>query len=378
MRIPYSLIARARGHGGDAARRPRSSSRWRAAPARSTIPGRAASTPSRCRRSAASRSRSRCSGSRGRRACCPGPARLLELRPLLGLTLAASRSSRSASVDDLRGALAAGQARRPGAARRSCSRTFGYGVPLITNPFGGPFAPGVLDLPLTVAWVVIVINAINLIDGLDGLASGVVLIASMTLWWVGAHHTATSTSCSSRAPDRRRHARIPALQLPARARLHGRHRQPFPRARAGRRLAAREPQGHRHRHAAVPAGGDGAADRRQRARFRAPGARRQPVFPPPTRSTSTTGCCGSASRRARAVRAPWYLCASTSGVMAVVLSGAAAPLRLAAARAARDGALFAFEVLEFIDRRNADSELPAAPREPGRSRAARARPAGGA
>ncbi|HKQ59129.1 MAG TPA: MraY family glycosyltransferase, partial [Candidatus Eisenbacteria bacterium] len=65
---------------------------------------------------------------------------------------------------------------------------FGYGVPLITNPFGGSFPSGALDLPLTVAWVVIVINAINLIDGLDGLASGAVLIASMSLWWVARTH----------------------------------------------------------------------------------------------------------------------------------------------------------------------------------------------
>jgi UDP-GlcNAc:undecaprenyl-phosphate GlcNAc-1-phosphate transferase len=36
---------------------------------------------------------------------------------------------------------------------------------------------GILSLPITVAWIVGVINAVNLIDGLDGLASGVVLTA---------------------------------------------------------------------------------------------------------------------------------------------------------------------------------------------------------
>jgi UDP-GlcNAc:undecaprenyl-phosphate GlcNAc-1-phosphate transferase len=36
---------------------------------------------------------------------------------------------------------------------------------------------GVLSLPVTVAWIVGVINAVNLIDGLDGLASAVVLSA---------------------------------------------------------------------------------------------------------------------------------------------------------------------------------------------------------
>ncbi|MCV0403149.1 MAG: undecaprenyl/decaprenyl-phosphate alpha-N-acetylglucosaminyl 1-phosphate transferase [Chloroflexi bacterium] len=36
---------------------------------------------------------------------------------------------------------------------------------------------GILSFPLTVGWIVAVINAVNLIDGLDGLASGVVLTA---------------------------------------------------------------------------------------------------------------------------------------------------------------------------------------------------------
>jgi UDP-GlcNAc:undecaprenyl-phosphate GlcNAc-1-phosphate transferase len=35
-----------------------------------------------------------------------------------------------------------------------------------------------LAVPLTIAWVVVVVNAVNLIDGLDGLAAGIVVIAS--------------------------------------------------------------------------------------------------------------------------------------------------------------------------------------------------------
>jgi UDP-GlcNAc:undecaprenyl-phosphate GlcNAc-1-phosphate transferase len=66
---------------------------------------------------------------------------------------------------------------------------FGYGVPLLTNPIGGASIElGWLDFPLTLLWVVIVMNAINLVDGLDGLAAGVVLIASLTLWFVGRGH----------------------------------------------------------------------------------------------------------------------------------------------------------------------------------------------
>ena len=65
---------------------------------------------------------------------------------------------------------------------------FGYGVPVLTNPFGAPIEAGALSGPLTVLWVLVVINAINLIDGLDGLASGAVLIASVALWWVARTH----------------------------------------------------------------------------------------------------------------------------------------------------------------------------------------------
>jgi UDP-GlcNAc:undecaprenyl-phosphate GlcNAc-1-phosphate transferase len=53
----------------------------------------------------------------------------------------------------------------------------------ITNPFG----PGLLDLgflnyPATLLWIVGITNAINLIDGLDGLASGVTIIACLTIF----------------------------------------------------------------------------------------------------------------------------------------------------------------------------------------------------
>lgn len=117
----------------------------------------------------------------------PGPAKLLDMRPLLGLSVASIPLLGLGIVDDTRGT--------PPAVKLLVQVlagvilvAFGYNVPLVTNPFGAPIPAGWWSGPIVVAWVVIVINAINLIDGLDGLASGVVLIVSATLWWVGRLH----------------------------------------------------------------------------------------------------------------------------------------------------------------------------------------------
>jgi UDP-GlcNAc:undecaprenyl-phosphate GlcNAc-1-phosphate transferase len=53
------------------------------------------------------------------------------------------------------------------------------GVQLVTLPIGGiTVVPPVLGLVLTVGAVVLVMNAVNFIDGLDGLVAGVVIIAN--------------------------------------------------------------------------------------------------------------------------------------------------------------------------------------------------------
>nr|MDK2850910.1 UDP-GlcNAc:undecaprenyl-phosphate/decaprenyl-phosphate GlcNAc-phosphate transferase [Candidatus Cloacimonadota bacterium] len=61
----------------------------------------------------------------------------------------------------------------------------GYRVYYLTNPLGGDFILGWLSFPVTVLWYVIVINAINFIDGLDGLATGIAVIVSTVLLVVG-------------------------------------------------------------------------------------------------------------------------------------------------------------------------------------------------
>lgn len=55
-------------------------------------------------------------------------------------------------------------------------------VEFITNPFNNQMISlGVLGWPLTVIWLMGVSNAVNLIDGLDGLAAGVSAISAFTM-----------------------------------------------------------------------------------------------------------------------------------------------------------------------------------------------------
>jgi len=58
---------------------------------------------------------------------------------------------------------------------------FGVVVHFLTNPFNGALHLGFLSIPLTMLWIVGISNAINLIDGLDGLAAGVSAIAATTM-----------------------------------------------------------------------------------------------------------------------------------------------------------------------------------------------------
>lgn len=56
---------------------------------------------------------------------------------------------------------------------------------------GGTVALGALAVPLTIVWIVVVTNAVNLIDGLDGLAAGVSFIAlgSIATIAIQGHHS---------------------------------------------------------------------------------------------------------------------------------------------------------------------------------------------
>lgn len=59
---------------------------------------------------------------------------------------------------------------------------FGLEVKFLTHPVSGELITlGLLSIPVTVLWIISVTNAVNLIDGLDGLAGGTSLIAILTL-----------------------------------------------------------------------------------------------------------------------------------------------------------------------------------------------------
>ncbi len=63
---------------------------------------------------------------------------------------------------------------------------FGVDITYIANPFSQWFGPvyinlGLWSIPITMVWIIGVTNAVNLIDGLDGLAVGVSSIASVAL-----------------------------------------------------------------------------------------------------------------------------------------------------------------------------------------------------
>lgn len=60
----------------------------------------------------------------------------------------------------------------------------GLRIELLGNPFGPALELGAFSLPLTVLWVVGVVNALNLIDGLDGLAAGISLFVATVLFGV--------------------------------------------------------------------------------------------------------------------------------------------------------------------------------------------------
>jgi len=61
----------------------------------------------------------------------------------------------------------------------------GFRIGIISVPFDGALTLHWMSLPVTVFWYLAVMNAINLIDGLDGLAAGQSLITCVVLFIIG-------------------------------------------------------------------------------------------------------------------------------------------------------------------------------------------------
>lgn len=58
---------------------------------------------------------------------------------------------------------------------------WGPRIEFISNPFGGMLFLGKLSIPLTMLWVLTLINVMNFIDGLDGLTVGISMISAVAL-----------------------------------------------------------------------------------------------------------------------------------------------------------------------------------------------------
>ncbi len=57
----------------------------------------------------------------------------------------------------------------------------GYQIMVLSNPFGESLALGWWSVPVSILWIVGITNAINLLDGIDGLAAGVTACIALSL-----------------------------------------------------------------------------------------------------------------------------------------------------------------------------------------------------
>src|SRR5436309_6116673 len=101
-------------------------------------------------------------------------------RQTRGLLLGAAVAVTVGVVDDFRG-LRWWQKLAGQVVAAAVPTAFGVWVDRFTFPFVGIHAlPGWLGVPLTILWIVAIMNMVNFLDGLDGLAAGVAAIAGVT------------------------------------------------------------------------------------------------------------------------------------------------------------------------------------------------------
>lgn len=108
-----------------------------------------------------------------------------QLDQLVGLLGGAAFLTLVGLVDDLQGLSAWSKlGAQVGAA--AFAQWHGLEIQSIGNPFGPALELHWLAVPVTTLWIVSITNAINLIDGLDGLAAGTGLFATVTLFIIAA------------------------------------------------------------------------------------------------------------------------------------------------------------------------------------------------
>ena len=100
---------------------------------------------------------------------------------LVGLLCGASMILVLGLVDDIKGARAPVKVGWQIAAALVTSAFFGIRITYIDVPFFGVIWLRVFSVPLTLLWVVGLTNALNWVDGLDGLAAGISSIACVSL-----------------------------------------------------------------------------------------------------------------------------------------------------------------------------------------------------
>ncbi len=114
-------------------------------------------------------------------------------RPVIGVLLGATVITILGIIDDIRGVSPLeklfGQL-----VAAVVALSFGVGMDVLTNPLGGMVFLGPFAMALTVLWLVALCNVMNLIDGIDGLATGIATIAGGTVLVAAYQHGDVGTA----------------------------------------------------------------------------------------------------------------------------------------------------------------------------------------
>ena len=106
---------------------------------------------------------------------------------ILGLAVGGVAVATLGVVDDVRGVRAVHKLWMQVAAA-AVAYAVGFRIDAVTLPLIGKLEMGVFAAPVTVLWIVAITNAVNLIDGLDGLAGGIAFLACVSNFVVGYLH----------------------------------------------------------------------------------------------------------------------------------------------------------------------------------------------